>query len=69
MRERTKALSAPPSGPAKLPTSRVYPLSGEQACRIDCPETLLGQNLPSADGVGALSLAVNVKFLGRAPAS
>jgi len=69
MRERTKALSAPQSGPAKQLTSRVYHLSEVQACRIDCAEPLSGQNLRSADGIGALSLAVNVKFLGRAPAS
>ena len=69
MRERTKALSAPQSGPAKQPTSGVYHHSGVQACKIDCPEPLSGQTLRSADGIGALSLAVNVNFLGRAPAS
>jgi len=54
MRERTKALSAPHSGPAKQLASPVYHLSGVQVCRIDCPELLSGQTLRSADERGAL---------------
>jgi len=44
-------------------------LLGVQAFKIDCAATLSGQALRSADGRGALWLAVNAKFLSRAPAS
>jgi len=54
LRERTKALSAPQSGSAKQLASRVYHLSGVQACRFDRPEPLSDQTLLSADGIGAL---------------
>jgi len=60
LRERTKALSAPQSGPVKQLASPVYHLSGVQAERIYFPEPLLGQTLRSADGMGVLWLAVNV---------
>jgi len=54
LRERTKALSASQSGPAKQLASRVYHISGVQACIIDCSELLSVQTLRSADGIGAL---------------
>ena len=51
--ERTTALSAPQSGPPKQLATLVDHLSGVQAVRIDCPPTLSGQALRSADGRGA----------------
>jgi len=54
LRERTKALSASQSGPAKQLASRVYHISGVQACIIDCSELLSVQTFRSADGIGAL---------------
>jgi len=52
--ERTTALSAPQSGPSKQLATPVDHLSGVQALSIDCPQTLSGQALRSADGRGAV---------------